>query len=154
MLSEFSSVAALSVSAHSPSDEIVDSLGMRKGAVEIALAHLEGTGNILRGRFTPARTDEEFCDRRILARIHRETIGRLRREIEPVPPATFMRFLIAWQRAAPPWNVRDEGGLLDVIEQLQGFEAAAGAWESVDSARLASWTTCPVCSMSCASPVM
>ena len=110
--------------------EIVDSLGMRKGAVEIALAHLEGTGNILRGRFTPGREDEEFCDRRILARIHRETIGRLRREIEPVPPATFMRFLITWQRAAPPWNVRDEGGLLDVIEQLQGFEAAAGAWEA------------------------
>ena len=112
-------------------DEIADSLGMRRGAVEIALAHLEGTGNILRGRFTPGREDEEFCDRRILARIHRETIGRLRREIEPVPPATFMRFLIAWQRAAPPWKVRDEGGLLDVIEQLQGFEAAAGAWESV-----------------------
>ena len=111
-------------------DEIADSLGMRRGAVEIALAHLEGTGNILRGRFTPGREDEEFCDRRILARIHRETIGRLRREIEPVPPATFMRFLIAWQRAAPPWKVRDEGGLLDVIEQLQGFEAAAGAWES------------------------
>ena len=111
-------------------DEIADSLGMRRGAVEIAVAHLEGTGNILRGRFTPGREDEEFCDRRILARINRETIGRLRREIEPVPPATFMRFLIAWQRAATPWKVRDEGGLLDVIEQMQGFEAAAGAWES------------------------
>ncbi len=111
-------------------EEIAGSLGMRKGAVDIALAHLEGTGNILRGRFTPGRTDEEFCDRRILARIHRETIGRLRREIEPVPPATFMRFLIAWQKAAPPWKVREEDGLLHVIEQLQGFEAAAGAWES------------------------
>lgn len=111
-------------------EEIVRSLGMRKGAVDIALSHLEGTGNVLRGRFTPGRTDEEFCDRRILARIHRETIGRLRREIEPVPPATFMRFLIAWQKAAPPWKVREEDGLLDVIEQIQGFEAAAGAWES------------------------
>ncbi|MCY4529490.1 MAG: ATP-dependent DNA helicase, partial [Chloroflexi bacterium] len=111
-------------------DEIAKSLGMRRGAVEIALAHLEGTGNILRGRFTPGREAEEFCDRRILARIHRETIGRLRREIEPVPPATFMRFLIAWQHASTPWKVRDEGGLLEVIEQLQGFEAAAGAWES------------------------
>ena len=111
-------------------DEVADSLGMRRGAVEIAVAHLEGTGNILRGRFTPDRDVEEYCDRRILARIHRETIGRLRREIEPVPPATFMRFLIAWQRASTPWMVRDEGGLLDVIEQLQGFEAAAGAWES------------------------
>ena len=110
--------------------EIAVSLGMRRGAVEIALARLEGTGNILRGRFTPRREDEEFCDRRILARIHRETIDRLRREIEPVPPAAFMRFLIAWQRAAPPWKMRGEDSLADVIEQLQGFEAAAGAWES------------------------
>ena len=109
--------------------EIAGSLGMRHGAVEIALARLEGTGNILRGRFTPGREDEEFCDRRILARIHRETIGRLRREIEPVPPAAFMRFLIAWQRAAPPWKMRGEDSLSDIIEQLQGFEAAAGAWE-------------------------
>ena len=111
-------------------DEIAGSLGMRKGAVEIALARLEGTGNILRGRFTPGREVEEFCDRRILARIHRETIGRLRREIEPVSPSTFMRFLIAWQRASSPWKARDEEDLLATIEQLQGFEAAAGAWES------------------------
>ena len=111
-------------------DEVAGSLRMRRGAVEIALARLEGTGNILRGRFTPGREVEEFCDRRILARIHRETIGRLRREIEPVPPATFMRFLIAWQRVSTPWKARDEEDLLAVIEQLQGFEAAAGAWES------------------------
>ena len=52
---------------------------MRRGAVDIALAHLEVTGNILRGRFTPGRDQEEFCDRRILARIHRETIARMRR---------------------------------------------------------------------------
>lgn len=110
--------------------EMAKFLGMREGAVAIALAHLEGTGNILRGRFTPGGTEDEFCDRRILARIHRDTIGRLRAEIEPVSPATFMRFLIAWQRAAPAWKARGEGGLLEVIEQLQGFEAAAGAWES------------------------
>ncbi len=111
-------------------DYLAECLGIRKGAVEIALARLEATGNILRGRFTPGEEVEEFCDRRILARIHRETIGRLRREIEPVPPAAFMRFLIAWQRAGTPWKLRDVGGLLDVVEQLQGFEAAAGSWES------------------------
>jgi ATP-dependent Lhr-like helicase len=110
--------------------EMVQSLGMREGAVKIALAHLEGTGNILRGQFMPGKVEEEFCDRRILARIHRDTIGRLRKEIEPVSPAILMRFLISWQHAASPSKVRHEGGLLEVIEQIQGFEAAAGAWES------------------------
>ena len=110
--------------------EMAQSLGIRERAVEIALAHLESTGNILRGQFTPGQTNQEFCDRRILARIHRDTIGRLRKEIEPVPPATLMRFLIAWQRVGSPWKVHHEGGLLEIIEQVQGFEAAAGAWES------------------------
>ena len=110
--------------------ELADTLGMRRGAIDIALAHLEATGNILRGRFTPGREDEEFCDRRVLARIHRETIGRLRKEIEPVSAATYMRFLFRWQHCSTPWQVQDEGGLLEVIEQLQGFETAAGAWES------------------------
>ncbi len=109
---------------------LADALGMRRPAVDIALASLEGTGNVLRGRFTPGVQDEEFCDRRVLARIHRDTIGRLRREIEPVPPAAFMRFLFRWQRAEDQSKARGEGGLLEVIEQLQGFEAAAAAWES------------------------
>ena len=110
--------------------ELAGALGMRRGAVDIALAHLEATGSVLRGRFTPGRDQEEFCDRRILARINRDTIGRLRREIEPVSAAAFMRFLFRWQHVSPSRQVREEGGLLEVIEQLQGFEAPAGAWES------------------------
>ena len=110
--------------------EMARSLGMREPAVDIALAHLESTGNILRGQFRPGQKNQEFCDRRILARIHRDTIGRLRREIEPVSPATLMRFLIAWQRLGTSGKARDEGGLLEIIEQIQGFEAAAGVWES------------------------
>ena len=110
--------------------ELAEALGMRPAAVEIALARMEASGDVLRGRFTPGREQEEFCDRRILARIHRDTIGRLRKEIEPVSAANFMRFLFRWQHAAPPWRRLDEGGLLDTVEQLQGFEAAAGAWES------------------------
>ena len=106
------------------------SLGMRRGAVDIALAHLEATGVVLQGRFTPGLDEEEFCDRRILARIHRDTVARLRREIEPVPAATFMRFLFRWQHVSEPAQLRGEGGALDVIDQLQGFEAAAVAWES------------------------
>jgi ATP-dependent helicase Lhr and Lhr-like helicase len=85
---------------------------------------------VLRGRFT-ARPDAagEACDRRMLARIHRLTIGRLRREIEPLSPATLMRFLFRWQRLAPGCQLIGEDGLGRLIEQLQGFESAAGAWE-------------------------
>ena len=86
--------------------ELAEALGMRRGAVDIALAHLEATGNILRGRFTPGRDEEEFCDRRILARIHRDTIARLRREVAPASAATFMRFLLRWQHVAPPLRRR------------------------------------------------
>ena len=106
------------------------SLGMRQGAVDIALANLEGTGNVMRGSFTPGSVAEEFCDRRILARVNRDTIGRLRKEIEPVSAANFMRFLLSWQHMTPDTMVRGDGGLLDIVEQLQGFEAGAAAWES------------------------
>ena len=109
---------------------MAEALGMRKGAVDIALAHLEATGGVLRGYFTPGLEDEEFCDRRILARIHKDTITRLRREIEPVSSAEFMRFLFRWQHASASWRARGEEGLLEVIEQLQGFEASASSWES------------------------
>ena len=111
-------------------DDLAHALGMRRQSVEIALAALEANGNVLRGRFTPGRDEEEFCDRRILARIHRETIARLRKQIEPASPAAFMRFLQEWHRVSPARRARDEAGLLEVIEQLQGFESAAGAWES------------------------
>ena len=110
--------------------EMAQALDMRRGAVDIALAHMEATGHVLRGRFTPGRDEEEFCDRRILARIHRDTVARLRKEIEPVSAATFMRFLFRWQHVSDAWKAKGEGGLLEVVEQLQGFEAAAGTWES------------------------
>ena len=110
--------------------EMAVALNLEPGAVDIALARLEGEGVLLRGRFTPGQDQEEFCDRRILARIHRGTIARLRREIEPVSAASFVRFLFQWQHVAPTSRLEGDGGLLSVIEQLQGFEAAAGAWES------------------------
>ena len=97
--------------------------------IETALAVVENEGLVLRGSFRSGVDDEEFCDRRILARIHRATVGRLRQEIEPVPQSSFMRFLFRWQHAASGWQTAGEGGLLDVIDKLQGFETAAGAWE-------------------------
>ena len=118
-----------SIGPFTPS-EVASSLGISLGNVNIALAHLEGVGNILRGSFTPGCEAEEFCDRRILARIHRDTVARLRKQIEPVSASTFVRFLFRWQHGDESARLRGDEGLLEVVEQLQGFEAAAGAWES------------------------
>ena len=99
--------------------------------VAIAAARLEGDGFAFRGRFTSADGPEELCARRLLARIHHYTRARERRAIEPVTARDFMRFLLRWQHVAP--GTRREGrlGVLAVVEQLQGFELAAGAWERV-----------------------
>ncbi len=105
-------------------------LGLEYPDVSFALGQLENEGLILRGRVTPGVEEEEFCDRRILARIHRATLGRLRREIEPVSPAEFVGFLFQWQHMEPIAKLHGEDGLLDNIEMLQGFEVAAGALES------------------------
>ena len=107
-----------------------ETLGLSDSDVKIALARFENEGVILRGQFRSGSLGEEFCDRRILARIHRATIGRLRREIRPVTPADFVRFLLRWQCVEPGRQLQGEGGVEDVIEKLQGFEAAAQVWES------------------------
>jgi ATP-dependent Lhr-like helicase len=97
-------------------------------AASLLLA-LEGQGRILRGRFTPGTPEIEWCDRRLLARIHRYTLTRLRAEIEAVSAADFYRFLLHWQHVAGEDQVRGADGLAAVIEQLEGFELAATAWE-------------------------
>jgi ATP-dependent Lhr-like helicase len=93
------------------------------------LLSLEGQGRILRGRFTPGTPETEWCDRRLLARIHRYTLSRLRAEIEPVAAGDFLRFLAHWQHAAAEDAVHGAEGLAAVVEQLEGFELAATAWE-------------------------
>jgi ATP-dependent Lhr-like helicase len=108
---------------------LADRLGLSAGDVNIALAALEGVGAVLRGRFTPATEEEEWCDRRLLARIHRLTIGRLRREIEAVAPAEFMRYLLRWQHVQPGTQVHGREGVAEIIGQLQGLELPAPAWE-------------------------
>src|SRR6185436_4057921 len=77
------------------------SCGMRPASIDSALAALESEGFVFRGRFTPGLGETEWCERRLLARIHRSTLDRLRREIEPVSQANFVRFLLAWQRLDP-----------------------------------------------------
>jgi ATP-dependent Lhr-like helicase len=95
------------------------------------LLELERQGRILRGRFTNSGSDPEleWCDRRLLARIHRYTLNRLRTEIEPVSAADFLRFLLHWQHVAAEDQVKGVEGVAAVVEQLEGFELAAAGWE-------------------------
>jgi ATP-dependent Lhr-like helicase len=109
--------------------ELANTLGISEGDADLALAALEREGVVLRGRFTPGATVLEWCDRRLLARIHRYTLDRLRAEIEPVSAADFMRFLFRWQRVDPEHRVSGLEGLGAVLEQLDGFEVPAKAWE-------------------------
>ena len=100
------------------------------GQVQIGLARLEAEGFAMRGLFDPALgAGEQWCARHLLARIHSYTQNRLRREIEPVSSQDFMRFLLRWQHVTPGTYRQGRAGLLSVVEQLQGFELAAGAWE-------------------------
>jgi len=142
---------------------LAEDLGVTPGEIDAALAAVEAEGGVLRGRFTPgALTDTggvlasapgiagargvasargiEWCDRRLLARIHRRTLDGLRRLIEPVSPSALLRFLFSWQHVAPGSQQHGRDGLLRVIERLQGFESAAGAWErEILSARVAGY---------------
>jgi ATP-dependent helicase Lhr and Lhr-like helicase len=109
---------------------LADVLGLAQSDIEKTLLQIEASGAVLRGKFTdPATTETEWCERRQLARIHRLTLGRLRREIQPVTAAQFMRWLFRWQHVAPGTQLLGERGLLEALRQLQGFEAPANAWE-------------------------
>jgi ATP-dependent Lhr-like helicase len=110
-------------------DALARRLALPPGRVKSGLAQLEGGGFVLRGHFSEGADDEEFCDRRLLARIHRYTLDRLRQEIEPVTAQDYLRFLLRWQRVAPRTQYEGKRGLLEAIGQLQGFEAPAVAWE-------------------------
>ena len=109
--------------------DLTEATGLSASDVTIAVARLEGDGFAFRGHFTSSDGPEEFCARRLLARIHHYTRARLRREIEPVTARDFMRFLLRWQHVVPGTRREGRVGLLSVVEQLQGFELAAGAWE-------------------------
>jgi ATP-dependent helicase Lhr and Lhr-like helicase len=123
-------------------------LGLSASDVEKALLRMEAAGTVLRGKFTgssgthpmaavptsstagvPTQAEPEWCERRLLARIHRLTVGMLRKQIEPVTAAQFMRWLMRWQHVAPGSQVSGERGVLEVVQQLQGFEIPANAWE-------------------------
>jgi ATP-dependent Lhr-like helicase len=137
--------------------EIGELLGLPSSEIEKALLRIENSGSILRGKFRSgeslsadrravlARTAEggcpseeteiEWCERRLLARIHRLTVATLRKQIAPVTAAQFMNWLLRWQHVTPGTQVRGEHGTLEVIRQLQGFEIPASSWERFVLAR-------------------
>ena len=97
--------------------------------IEQALLALEAEGFVLRGKFHANTQETEWCDRRLLARIHRLTINRLRAEIQPVTIAEFQRYLLAWQHVSPEHKVEGPEGVEAVLHLLDGYEAPAAAWE-------------------------
>jgi ATP-dependent Lhr-like helicase len=109
--------------------DLSEATALSEADATMAVARLEGEGFAFRGHFTTVEGPDEFCARRLLARIHHYTQARLRREIEPVTAQDFMRFLLRWQHVAPGTQRQGRLGVLSVIEQLQGLELAAGAWE-------------------------
>jgi len=119
-------------------------LRLSASEIEKGLLRMEASGTVLRGQFTGAAASRaearsphndahepeiEWCERRLLARIHRLTVGMLRKQIEPVTAAAFMRWLMRWQHMAPGTQVAGERGTMEVLQQLQGFEIPANAWE-------------------------
>jgi ATP-dependent helicase Lhr and Lhr-like helicase len=123
--------------------QLGETLGISSSEISNALLRMEASGTVLRGNFTgvasragvpaphePGKPDEpEWCERRLLARIHRLTVATLRKQIEPVKAAHFMQWLLNWQHVAPGTQVSGERGTLEVLRQLQGFEIPANAWE-------------------------
>jgi ATP-dependent Lhr-like helicase len=117
--------------------DLAQSLGVDERGVGAAMIRLETEGQVLRGHFTPStplragsNSEEQWCNRRVLARIHRLTIGQLRREIEPVTTADYARFLYSWQHVTPASRLHGIDGTLQVIRQLEGYEIPAAAWEA------------------------
>jgi ATP-dependent helicase Lhr and Lhr-like helicase len=110
--------------------DIARSLAVRRPEIDAALAALQSEGFAMRGRFTPGITTEEWCERRLLARIHRYTVKRLRAEVSPVQTRDFLQFLAHWQRVAADARMQGPDAVAQILSQLEGFEAPAAAWES------------------------
>jgi len=111
---------------------LAETLAFPLDEIEAALLKLESEGQVMRGRFNPGLPEgqTEWCNRRILARIHRLTLGQLRKEIEPVSAAQFQSFLVQWQHLIPGSRLHGADGTLQIIKQLQGYEISAAAWEA------------------------
>ncbi|MDQ3640030.1 MAG: DEAD/DEAH box helicase [Actinomycetota bacterium] len=110
-------------------DELASSTALPAGRVASALATLESEGFALQGRYSADAVEVEWVARRLLARMHAYSRRVRRQGVEPATTRDFMRFLLRWQHLAPGTQLAGDEGLATVIGQLQGWEAAAAAWE-------------------------
>ncbi|HEX4460562.1 MAG TPA: DEAD/DEAH box helicase, partial [Polyangia bacterium] len=117
---------------------ITDALDLSSARVDVALARLEADGRVLQGHFSTGEAPNsaeqpsspiEWCERGLLQRMHRRTIGALRERVRPVSPADYIRFLVRWQHAMPGTRLHGVEGVAKVVEQLEGLELPAAAWE-------------------------
>jgi ATP-dependent Lhr-like helicase len=130
----------MEVSGPITATQLEEIVNLPRSEIDSALLALEGEGFVLRGKFHAHANEQEWCDRRLLARIHRLTIDRLRSEIQPVSAQDFYRFLFAWQRMDTEHRVEGPEGLQSVLEQLDGCELPLASWESaVLSARVSDY---------------
>ncbi|HWC87149.1 MAG TPA: DEAD/DEAH box helicase [Solirubrobacteraceae bacterium] len=128
----------LEISGPVTADDLAAATGLQRSTVMIALEVLRGRGFAVAGRFEPDR-DEQWCARRLLARIHGYTRERRRAAIRPITQEEWETFLESWRHAAPGTQRQGRAGLAEVIEQLQGSEAPAGEWERIFAERVASY---------------
>ncbi|HEY2430105.1 MAG TPA: helicase-related protein, partial [Acidimicrobiales bacterium] len=119
----------LELSGITTAARLADATAMAPSRVAVALAVLEHEGSALQGRYTPGTTETEWVARRLLARMHSYSRRTRRGTVQPATAQDLMRFLLRWQHVAPGTELAGEAGLVAIIEQLQGFEAAAVAWE-------------------------
>ena len=114
-------------------NNLAQTLNLDPAFIHQAFLAMEMQGLLMRGAFEYPATEEaheiEWCERRILQRIHRRTVATLRKQIEPVTPAVYMRWLLQWQHLAPQTQLSGEEGVFEVLRQLEGFEAPAIEWE-------------------------
>jgi ATP-dependent helicase Lhr and Lhr-like helicase len=116
-------------------NSLAQTLSIEPVAIHQAFLAMEMQGLLMRGIFEYPASDVnaeheiEWCERRILQRIHRRTVATLRKQVEPVPPAVYMRWLLQWQHLAPQTQLTGEDGVFEALRQLEGFEAPAIEWE-------------------------
>jgi ATP-dependent Lhr-like helicase len=119
----------LELSGITTEEGLAEVTGLRPSRVAVALAVLENEGQALQGRYSQDASSTEWVARRLLARMHSYSRRSRRESVQPATAQDFMRFLLRWQHVAPGTQLAGETGLITVIEQLQGFEAAAVSWE-------------------------
>ena len=128
----------LQITGPTTSNSLARTLNLEPAGIFQAFLTMETQGLLIRGTFeysAPAESggitdhDIEWCERRVLQRIHRRTVATLRKQIEPVSPAVFMRWLLTWQHLAPQTQLAGEEGVFEALRQLEGFEAPAIEWE-------------------------